>query len=207
MVKIFLTVALAASALVWAVPAQAQPVHQPAPATLQPSNAEADKFGDALAATQNYLERRWLVFQIRMLLQKMPANGSSIASLNADAQRLGTKGPTAQEWVRLDTELARETDDYLAQLEAMIRNPWANWPKDQSPTNYTNSSLIRLETIRLEIAEARQKNRDFLPAMARAGGLVNLATGFKTELFGGRDQIVEAAMKTIKMAKPTPPKR
>lgn len=181
-------------------PAKAQLAHKPA-------STEADKFGDALAGTQTYLERRWMVFQIRMLLVKIAAVDPT-PMLSADAQRLGTKGPTAQETAQLDAELAREIDAYLAHVETLIRNPaWGAWPKDKSPTNYTNAALIRLETIRLEVAEARAKNRDYLPAMRRAVALLNLGSGFRMDLFPGRDEIVEAAMRSITMAKPAPPKR
>lgn len=186
-----------AFALLAAAPALAQQ-QSPAP---KPASIE-----DA-AATETYLERRWLLLQIRTLLQKIPA-GTTQQSLDADAQRLGTRGPSMAEVALLDMDLAAETAAYLAMVENRIRSGQAKWPADKPAMRHANEALVELELIRLELKETRARKRDEWPAMARAGRIFARSTGQSpaagSEAFDGRDAMVERAMRKIRLPIPQP---
>jgi hypothetical protein len=170
-------------------------------------NLSADKLGDALQLTQNYLERRWLLLRLRVLGQSMPAADLD-ATLKADAQRLGVKGPSQAEQAQLDTELMAAINGFLDGIENRIRNEEAQWPSDKPPLQYANASLIGLEAARLEAEGARKNKGDALSALRRANAIDNYTKGGRKEdLFAGRDEAVDAAMQTVRPATPTAARR
>jgi hypothetical protein len=195
------TVRLAAAAalfvaLIGTLPAQAQIARPRGP---------TEQYGEQLAKTQDFIERRWLVLQLRLLMQKLTIDDFNRA-LQAEAQRLGTRGPTPQDWAALDADLTREIEAYIQRLETRVRSGQVNWPRDRPAAHYVNASLVLAETIRLEAREAVAKRGDVLQPMLRASKLWNMQQGNQAQInfFGGRDQAVELAMRSIKVTPPRP---
>jgi hypothetical protein len=177
----------------------------PAPAQVARPRGPTEQAGDQLAQTQDFIERRWLVLQLRLLMQKLTIDDFNRA-LPAEAQRLGTRGPTAQDWAALDADLTREIEEYIQRLETRVRSGQVNWPRDRPAAQYANASLILVETIRLEAKEAVAKRGDVLQPMLRASKLWNMQQGNQAQInfFAGRDEAVELAMRSIKVTPPRP---
>lgn len=179
---------------------------QPAPQQ-NADNLSADKLGDALTATQNYLERRWLLLKLRVLAETIKAEEID-GMLQADARHIGVNGPSPDEAKQLDLDTTLAIEDFLDALEKRIRNEEAKWPADKPPLEYANASLVMLEAVRLEVAEANKSKSDLLLALRRTNRVINLTMGGGgNDYFAGRDQAVDAAMKVVKVAIPPPPKR
>lgn len=191
-------IAVALIVLAGSLPAKAQQQPRPAPPPVGIEDA---------VATETYLERRWLLLQTRMLLQKIkpPVIAETLA---ADAQRIGTRGPSMAEVAVLDGDLAIETAAYVDMVEKRIRGGDTKWPADRPAVQQANEALIELEFIRQELKEARAKKRDEQPAMARAGMILMRSAGQPPmpgfEPFAGRDLAVNLAMEKIRLPTPKP---
>jgi hypothetical protein len=180
----------------------------PAQAQVAPPRGASEQFGEQLAGTQEYLERRWLVLILRDMVSKN-TSGNSYTTLQADARRLGTRGPSAQDWTTLDADLARAIDAYLDDMEAQVRGGKAKWPQDRPRTGYDNSALIMIESIRVHAKDAVAKRADPMPVLMRANKLNNWLQGNQQfyNYFFGRDEAVEGALRSVTMASPKPAAR
>lgn len=180
-----------------------------AQAQLAPPRGATEQFGEQLAATQEYVQRRWLMWSIRSQLNKNLSGSVPKADLAAQARRLGTRGPSAQDWTALNAELTREIDAYFDWQENFVRTGQVRWPQDRPRRHYDNTALILIESIRVEAKQAVARRADPMPAMMRGNRLYNGLVGnqqFWNFFFGGEES-VEEAMRTIKMPAPRPSRR
>jgi len=189
---IFLALLLAAAPLT----AQAQ---------LAPPRGASEQFGEQLAGTQQYMQSRWMALYIPLLLKTSSGQGMA-AGMQAEARRLGTRGPTAQDWAALNAELTRQIDAYLNSMEAIVRSGQAKWPQDRSRTSYDNAALIMIEGIRADAKAAIAKRSDVLPVMMRTSKLYTWLVGGQQffNYFIGREEAIEDALRAVKMAAPRP---
>jgi hypothetical protein len=162
---------------------------------------------DARIQTESYLRRFAVLLMIRSSFNVVAVEEIE-ARLVAEAMRVGAAGPHEDDQVRLDRELTAEASYYLVSLQYLTVVGGAVWPDDRPEVHYASDALVALESLAVRLQESVLERTDPLPVLEEAQRILALTEGYRDvppdrDRFGGRDELVTAALAAIGSRLPT----
>jgi hypothetical protein len=156
---------------------------------------------DVAVATQRYLENRALLMMVRATFDVVDPDEIE-ADILAEARRIGTAGPSMEVMARLDRTLLSEADYFIVSLRYLVIVGSAVWPPHKPESIYANDTIVLLDQLEADLADALAANADVLPLLQRVQQLWLLSEGYDTvptdrDMFARRDEIVSRALAAI----------
>ncbi len=162
---------------------------------------------DARTQTESYLRRFAVLLMIRSSFDVIAVEEVA-GRLTAEAMRVGAAGPREDDQARLDRELMAEASYYFVSLQYLTTVGGAVWPGDRPEIHYVNDALVALESLTSRLQESVRERTDPLPLLEEAQRILVLTEGYRDvpperDRFGGRDELVTAALAAIGSRLPT----